>query len=212
MMGIDVVTCAAVHRVFKETGYQLSTRNFAKPILETSFTSNVSTHDAMFMNKECNVFEINSILRGSGVLIPSDVLVSVFVQAKSKAAIQEGSNDRFYSLLLWDIHNIVHELVGEKGDIPIKAFKSVATDFPSVFNFTAGLLLFIGLFPIPVEMNNITGGLLANVFYIIAIGKLTNSIIVLALGKLAYLTRRQMPNITLQVNPLLVRHWSNGKI
>ena len=166
----------------------------------------------MFMNKEFNVFEINSILRGSGVLIPSDVLVSVFVQAKSKAAIQEGSNDRFYSLLLWDIHDIVHELVGEKGDIPIKAFKSVATDFPSVFNFTAGFLLFIGLFPIPDEMNNITGGLLANVFYIIAIGKLTNSIIVLALGKLAYLTRRQMPNITLQVNPLLVRHWSNGKI
>ena len=75
------------------------------------------------------------------------------------------------SFSLTEINVFLGDMCGEEENIPIRALKAVALDIASVFNFVAGLLLFIGLFPIPDTMNNITGGLLANIFYLIAISQ-----------------------------------------
>jgi len=91
------------------------------------------------MNEEFYIYEINNTLGGSGVLIPSDVLVSVFVQAKYKATRQESSNDSFQSLHLADIYGTVRGLVGEEHNVPMQALKSMAMYYPTVFNFSAGL-------------------------------------------------------------------------
>ena len=49
----------------------------------------------------------------------------------------------------------MHELIGKKEDIPIKALNDAAVDLPSVFDFTAGLILLVSLFPIPDVVNPI---------------------------------------------------------
>jgi len=134
-------------------------------------------------DKKFNVFEFQSILRGGGVYIPSDMIVSVFVQAYSKREKAQrdidnstirGANNEDPALCLFTIGEIYQEIsemaVSEK-NIPFKAFVGVAMDYPSVFNFLAGWFLFVGLFPINATVYSITTGLLMPVFYLTAGGQ-----------------------------------------
>ena len=166
---IDVITCIeAVDTIQTDNDTSRSSLRQAKPTLLHLKPDNVLRHEDASVGKQFNIFEFQSILREACVLIPSGVVVSVFTNANAKST-KDQSNDPFCSFNLAEIGQIVHGLIGKKEDIPIRALMDVAVDLPSVFNFAAGLLLLTGLFPIPDTVANITGGLMANVFFFIAI-------------------------------------------
>jgi hypothetical protein len=169
MIGVEVITCAEALGII-QTAKPSSTPAYTRQ--NQIKTENVPRQEDVEtdMNKKFNIFEFNSILRAAGVLIPSDVLVSVFVRANAKATKGQSTDDCFCSFSLADIDQIMEDDFGADEDITIKAMKAVAMDSPSVLYFSGGLLLLIGLFPIPVAVTNITG-LLVIVFYILARGQ-----------------------------------------
>lgn len=108
------------------------------------------------------IFELASILGGSGVLIPSEMLVNIFSYGRSKSS-NNKSTDPFCSFSLEDIVSFVGDLCGEEENIPLRALKAVALDIPSVFNFFAGSLLVISLFATHRSI-----GLLSSMLYVMA--------------------------------------------
>jgi hypothetical protein len=110
------------------------------------------------------------------------MIVSVFIHAYSK--VEKAQRDIDTSTVRGNIEDPAHcsftideicqeisEMAVSEEDIPFKAFMGVAMDYPSVFNFTAGLFLFIGLFPINAMLYSLTSGLLSNFLYVLAGGK-----------------------------------------
>ena len=105
-----------------------------------------------------NVFEFQSCLRGAGVVVSSDVLVSVFTRMEEAKRLNKDidqSQKKADSFTISEVCQEISAMAGAEKDIPIRAFKSVLNHVPSVLNFLAGLLLFVGLFPI---RTSITGG------------------------------------------------------
>ena len=94
-------------------------------------------------DKKFNVFEFQSILRGGGVYIPSDMIVSVFVQAYSKrekaqrgidnSTIRGANNEdpTLCSFTIGEIYQEISEMAVSEKNIPFKAFMGVGITLPS---------------------------------------------------------------------------------
>jgi len=92
--------------------------------------------------------------------VSSDVLVSIFTRLEEAKRLNKDidqSQKKANSCTISEICQEINAMAGAEKDIPIRALKSVLNHVPSVLNFTAGLLLFIGLFPIPVVVTSVTG-------------------------------------------------------
>lgn len=152
-IGVNVITCTEALNVI-QMGNLPSTASQPKQCPDLSIQSERYNEGQKF-----NVFELQSILRGGGVLIPCDVIVSVFIRVYAKAEkdqrdidnVQRGITNvdpAFCSFTIHEIYQEIREMLGSEEDIPLKAFMGVVMDYPSVFNFLGGLSHFVRLFPV----------------------------------------------------------------
>lgn len=113
------------------------------------------------VGKKLNVFDVQSILRGGGVFIPSHVLVSVFAKESAKAK----EEDPFHGLTIEELDRAVTSNAVWEEDISRTAWKNVVMDAPSVLNFLGGALLLIAI-----------GGVWSNpIPSVVVIGKLNDN-------------------------------------
>mmetsp|Transcript_32828 Transcript_32828/g.55832 ORF Transcript_32828/g.55832 Transcript_32828/m.55832 type:complete len:630 (+) Transcript_32828:149-2038(+) len=157
-IGVNVLSCKEAIDVI-ETGVFHPSKEFYRQ---------KSNYEDIGTTIQFNIFQLASILGGSGVLISPEILVSVFTYGRSKSSNKNNTDDPCCSFSLEDIYSFVSDLCIEEENIPIQALKAVAINIASVLNFFGGLLLIIGLFP-----THRIGALLSSMCYVTASGQST---------------------------------------
>ena len=157
MFGANVMTCKEARDIIKQGIESPSLSRKVSIESENTFASQNGGQTTF------NVFEFQSCLRGAGVVVSSDVLVSIFTRLEeakrlNKDIDQSQKKADSFTFTISEICQEISAMAGAEKDIPIRAFKSVLNHVPSVLNFLAGLFLFVGLFPIPVAVTSVTGG------------------------------------------------------